>query len=97
MLEAVLKVVDADRLAGHFHDTNAQALANIEVALEHGLRVFDASVGGLGGCPYAPGAAGNVATEKVVVMLEAKGFSTGIDRKKLEAAASFARSLTSDK
>ena len=96
MLEAVLKVVDADRLAGHFHDTNAQALANIEVALEHGLRVFDASVGGLGGCPYAPGAAGNVATEKVVVMLEAKGFSTGIDRKKLEAAASFARSLTSD-
>ena len=96
MLEAVLKVVDADRLAGHFHDTNAQALANIEVAIEHGLRVFDASVGGLGGCPYAPGAAGNVATEKVVVMLEAKGFSTGIDRKKLEAAASFARSLTSD-
>ena len=53
MLEAVLKDVDADRLAGHFHDTNAQALANIEVALEHGLRVFDASVGGLGGCPYA--------------------------------------------
>lgn len=96
MLDAVLKVVDADRLAGHFHDTNAQALVNIEVALEHGLRVFDASVGGLGGCPYAPGAAGNVATEKVVVMLEAKGFSTGIDRKKLEAAASFARSLTSD-
>ena len=96
MLEAVLKVVDADRLAGHFHDTNAQALVNIEVALEHGLRVFDASVGGLGGCPYAPGAAGNVATEKVVVMLEAKEFSTGIDRKKLEAAASFARSLTSD-
>ena len=96
MLDAVLKVVDADNLAGHFHDTNEQALANIEVALERGLRVFDASVGGLGGCPYAPGAAGNVATEKVVVMLEAKGFSTGIDRKKLEAAASFARSLTSD-
>ena len=96
MLGAVLKVVDADNLAGHFHDTNEQALANIEVALERGLRVFDASVGGLGGCPYAPGAAGNVATEKVVVMLEAKGFSTGIDRKKLEAAASFARSLTSD-
>ena len=68
---------------------------NIEVALEHGLRVFDASVGGLGGCPYAPGAAGNVATENVVELLEAKGFSTDIDREKLEAAAEFARSLTS--
>jgi len=94
-MDAVLKVVSADNLAGHFHDTNAQALANIEVAIEHGLRVFDASVGGLGGCPYAPGAAGNVATENVVELLEAKGFSTDIDREKLEAAAEFARSLTS--
>jgi len=94
-MDAVLKVVSADNLAGHFHDTNAQALTNIEVALEHGLRVFDASVGGLGGCPYAPGAAGNVATENVVELLEAKGFSTDIDREKLEAAAEFARSLTS--
>lgn len=94
MLDAVLKEVDADKLAGHFHDTNGQALANIEVALEHGLRVFDASVGGLGGCPYAPGAAGNVATETVVELLEAKGFSTGVDREKLDAAAAFARSLS---
>lgn len=94
MLDAVLKEVDADKLAGHFHDTNGQALANIEVALEHGLRVFDASVGGLGGCPYAPGAAGNVATEAVVELLEAKGFSTGVDREKLDAAAAFARSLS---
>ena len=94
MLDAVLKEVDADKLAGHFHDTNGQALGNIEVALEHGLRVFDASVGGLGGCPYAPGAAGNVATEAVVELLEAKGFSTGVDREKLDAAAAFARSLS---
>jgi len=94
MLDAVLKDVVADNLAGHFHDTNGQALANIEVALEHGLRVFDVSVAGLGGCPYAPGAAGNVATEAVVDMLEAKGFSTGVDRGKLIAAAEFARKLT---
>ena len=97
MLAAVLNEVDVAKLAGHFHDTNGQALANIEVALEHGLRVFDASVGGLGGCPYAPGAKGNVATEAVVELLESKGFSTGVDRTKLAAAAAFARSLSSDR
>lgn len=93
MLEAVLKETAAEKLAGHFHDTNGQAIANIEVSLEHGLRVFDVSVGGLGGCPYAPGAAGNVATESVVEILESRGFSTGIDREKLMAAAEFASSL----
>jgi hydroxymethylglutaryl-CoA lyase len=97
MLAAVLNEVDAGKLAGHFHDTNGQALANIEVALEHGLRVFDASVGGLGGCPYAPGAEGNVATEAVVELVESKGFSTGVDRTRLDAAASFARSLSGDR
>ena len=96
MLDAVLKVVDAGELAGHFHDTNAQALANIEVSLERGVRVFDASVGGLGGCPYAPGAAGNVATEAVVELLETRGFSTGVDHEKLATATAFAHTMTSD-
>lgn len=94
MLQVVTKETDPGKLAGHFHDTNGKALSNIEVAIEYGLRVFDASVGGLGGCPYAPGAAGNVATDAVVDLVEAKGFSTGIDREKLEAATAFVRSIT---
>jgi hydroxymethylglutaryl-CoA lyase len=69
MLAAVLEEVPAEQLAGHFHDTSGRALDNIEVALARGLRVFDAAVGGLGGCPYAPGAAGNVATEAVAARL----------------------------
>jgi hydroxymethylglutaryl-CoA lyase len=93
MLDAVLAVVPAERLAGHFHDTSGQALANIEISLEKGLRTFDASVGGLGGCPYAPGAAGNVATGAVVEMLNEKGFETGIDLQKLKHAEDFAKSL----
>ncbi|KAK4228290.1 3-hydroxy-3-isohexenylglutaryl-coa/hydroxy-methylglutaryl-CoA lyase [Podospora fimiseda] len=66
-------------LAMHFHDTYGQALVNIAVALEHGVRVFDVSVGGLGGCPYSPGATGNVATEDVVYFLESLGMDTGVD------------------
>lgn len=93
MLEAVLAVVPAARLAGHYHDTAGRALANIEASLDLGLRVFDAAVGGLGGCPYAPGAAGNVATESVVDLLAAKGFDTGIDRARLAEAAAFAKGL----
>lgn len=93
MLEAVLKVVPAEKLAGHYHDTSGRALANIEVSLEKGLRTFDTSVGGLGGCPYAPGAAGNVATGAVVEMLHAKGFETGIILSKLAEVESFALSL----
>jgi hydroxymethylglutaryl-CoA lyase len=73
MLAAVLEEVPAERLAGHFHDTSGRALDNIEVALGRGLRVFDAAVGGLGGCPYAPGAAGNVATEAVAARLGGAG------------------------
>ncbi|WP_324753187.1 hydroxymethylglutaryl-CoA lyase [Roseovarius sp. Pro17] len=91
MLDAVVPL--SGRLAGHFHDTNGRALENIAVALGHGLRVFDAAVGGLGGCPYAPGAKGNVATEAVVQMLTAQGFDTGIDAAKLAQAAVFARNL----
>jgi hydroxymethylglutaryl-CoA lyase len=93
MLRAVLEVADAGRLAGHFHDTAGRALANIMVALEHGLRVFDAAAGGLGGCPYAPGAAGNVATENVVAMMAELDHATGVDRARLAEAADFARGL----
>jgi hydroxymethylglutaryl-CoA lyase len=93
MLDAVLGVAPADRLAGHFHDTAGRALDNIAAALDRGLRIFDASAGGLGGCPYAPGAAGNVATEAVADFLAARGLATGIDRERLAEAAAFARSL----
>lgn len=93
MLEAVIDRLPAEQLAGHFHDTGGRALENIRVSLARGLRVFDASAGGLGGCPYAPGARGNVATEAVVAMLEAEGLATGIDREALAAAARFARAL----
>lgn len=93
MLNAVLAQVPADRLAGHFHDTGGNALNNIETALGLGLRVFDASVGGLGGCPYAPGAKGNVATEAVVARLHSLGFATGIDGAALTKAVQFARTL----
>ncbi|KAG2234396.1 hypothetical protein INT48_003623 [Thamnidium elegans] len=79
MLEHVLKVVPADAIAVHCHDTYGQALANILKALEYGIRVVDSSVAGLGGCPYAPGAKGNVATEDVVYMLHGMGLKTGVD------------------
>ncbi|MEL7215101.1 MAG: hydroxymethylglutaryl-CoA lyase [Pseudomonadota bacterium] len=96
-LDAALTVANPAQLAGHYHDTGGRALDNIRVSLEHGLRTFDAAVGGLGGCPYAPGAAGNVATEAVVAMLEEDGFETGINLPKLRAAATFARSLREEK
>src|SRR6056297_1047580 len=93
MLSAVLEVVPADRLAGHFHDTAGRALENIEMSIARGLRVFDAAVGGLGGCPYAPGAAGNVATEAVHDRLIALGYETGLDRDVLDKAAEMARAM----
>ena len=96
MLEAVLAVASPEKLAGHFHDTGGRALDNIRVALDHGLSVFDASVGGLGGCPYAPGARGNVDTLAVADMLDAEGYETGLDRQKLAVAAAFARQITSN-
>lgn len=95
MLDAVLNIVPAADLAGHYHDTKGRALENIEVSLERGLRVFDSSVGGLGGCPYAPGAKGNVATEAVVQMLHAKGYETGLDLDRLKDVALMAKSLRS--
>jgi hydroxymethylglutaryl-CoA lyase len=79
MLEACARRVPMERLAGHYHDTYGQALANIYASLELGVRTFDASVAGLGGCPYAAGASGNVATEDVVYMLHGLGMETGVD------------------
>jgi hydroxymethylglutaryl-CoA lyase len=96
MLDAVLQELPAAQLAGHFHDTGGQALANIEVALDKGVRVFDAAVGGLGGCPYAPGAAGNVATEAVHDRVLALGYETGLDRTILMQAAAMARAMRGD-
>lgn len=75
--------IELDQLAVHFHDTRGTALANIVVALQHGIKTIDCAVGGLGGCPYAPGASGNVATEDVVYMLQGMGVETGVDLDKL--------------
>ena len=83
MLEACAARVPLEHLAGHYHDTYGQALANIYASLEMGVRGFDASVAGLGGCPYAAGASGNVATEDVVYMLDGLGLHTGVDLDRL--------------
>lgn len=93
MLDAALAVAPAARFAGHFHDTRGRALDNIAVCLDRGITTFDASAGGLGGCPFAAGASGNVATEAVVAMLGERGFETGLDLAGLALAATFARSL----
>lgn len=84
----------ADRLSCHFHDTRAMGLANVFAAVESGVRKFDASIGGLGGCPFAPGASGNVATEDVVMMLEQMGMDTGISLEGLLKASALAQKLT---
>ncbi|RTL83001.1 MAG: hydroxymethylglutaryl-CoA lyase [Hyphomicrobiales bacterium] len=89
LVEHVAKEVPLQRLAGHFHDTYGQALANIFACLETGLAAFDSSVAGLGGCPFAPGATGNVATEDVVYMLRGCGVETGVDLDRLLDAAAF--------
>ncbi|MFA6157464.1 hydroxymethylglutaryl-CoA lyase [Mesorhizobium sp.] len=80
MVLAVLEEAEAERLAGHFHDTGGLALANVDAAWDLGLRVFDSSVGGLGGCPYAPGAAGNLRSGALVGHFASKGIETGIDQ-----------------
>jgi hydroxymethylglutaryl-CoA lyase len=83
MIEACARRVPVERLAGHYHDTYGQALANIYASLELGVATFDASIAGLGGCPYAKGATGNVATEDVVYMLQGMGIATGVDLDRL--------------
>lgn len=94
LLSELLSVFQAEDLAVHFHDTKGRAIENINIALEFGITTFDSSIAGLGGCPYAPGAKGNVSTEAVVDFLESKGFRTGIERENLKTAAQFARSLS---
>jgi hydroxymethylglutaryl-CoA lyase len=93
IVSAFLSELPAEKLALHFHDTRGTALANCLVGLELGIRDFDASVGGIGGCPYAPGAAGNLATEDLVYMLQGMGVRTGIDLEKLIEAGRVAETI----
>lgn len=83
LLEVVVKEIPAEKLAGHFHDTRGTAVANAFRSLDYGIRTFDSSAGGFGGCPYAPGAAGNASTEDLVYALERAGYKTGINMEKL--------------
>lgn len=89
LIDKVAQVVPRERLAGHFHDTYGQALANILAVLERGVATFDSSVAGLGGCPYAPGATGNVASEDLLYMLDGLGIETGVSLPALVAAGEF--------
>ena len=93
ILDLLLARARPEQLALHMHDTRGTALANVLVGLEAGLTTFDASVGGLGGCPYAPGASGNLATEDLVYLLHGMGYETGVDWKKLIAAGALAQRL----
>lgn len=93
VLRVLLDRMPASVLAGHFHDTKGRALENIALCLTRGLRTFDASIAGLGGCPYAPGAKGNVSTEAVCRLLAGSGYETGIDLNELRSTAAFARGL----
>lgn len=97
MLRAVLDVAPVERLAGHYHDTGGLACDNIEASLALGLRVFDAAVGGLGGCPYAPGAAGNVATEAALARIEGLGYATGLNREVIARAGQMALEMRAEK
>ncbi|HDZ37246.1 MAG TPA: hydroxymethylglutaryl-CoA lyase [Marinobacter sp.] len=94
LLDAVISEVGSDILSCHFHDTRGMALANITVALDRGVREFDSSIGGLGGCPFSPGATGNVATEDVVLLLNSMGHDTGIDPLDLIPVINAAEQLT---
>ena len=94
LISSMLNDMPASVLAGHFHDTNNTALENIEVCLEAGIRTFDSAVGGLGGCPYAEGAKGNVDTVSVVNMLHEMKYETGLNVENLNKASAFARSLS---
>jgi len=89
LLDTVLASISVDKIAAHFHNTYGQALANLLVALQYGVSTIDASVSGLGGCPYAKGASGNVATEDVVYMLDGLGIDTGVNLEKLIEAGNF--------
>lgn len=92
IVEAVAERIGLERIALHFHDTRGTALANVLTALRLGIATFDASAGGLGGCPYAPGAAGNLATEDLIYMLDGLGIQTGVDLERLVEASAFMES-----
>ena len=94
VLEAVSRVIPLSRVACHFHDTRGLALANVLASLNAGVREFDASIGGLGGCPFSPGATGNVATEDVALLLGSMGYDTGIDPQALVPVVRAVQSLT---
>jgi hydroxymethylglutaryl-CoA lyase len=89
LLDDVLKEIDVSKVAAHFHDTYGQALVNLYTALGYGISTIDSAVAGLGGCPYAKGASGNVATEDVLYMLDGMGVSTGINMEKLLVASAY--------
>ncbi len=89
VMEKIVKDTAAERLAGHFHDTRGTGLANVAAALDVGIRTFDSSIGGLGGCPYAPGAAGNISTEDLVYMLNGMDCDTGVNLERLLEAGAF--------
>jgi len=93
LVPALLNIVPLEQLAFHFHDTRGTALANLYAALQHGVHIFDSSAGGLGGCPYAPGATGNVGTEDVLYMLHSMGIQTGVDIARVRAASRFIRTV----
>jgi hydroxymethylglutaryl-CoA lyase len=94
LMECLVKNFGSDRLSCHFHDTRGMGVANVFAAVQSGIRKFDSSIGGLGGCPFSPGASGNVATEDVVVMLDQMGYETGIDLRELVSACDLAVELT---
>ena len=89
LVPALLEAIPLEKLALHFHDTRGTALANVYAALQHGVAIFDASSGGLGGCPYAPGATGNLGTEDLLYMLHGMGIETGVDLGAVRAASRF--------
>ncbi|QRG65782.1 hydroxymethylglutaryl-CoA lyase [Brevibacillus choshinensis] len=89
VMEKIVKDTATERLAGHFHDTRGTGLANVAAALDVGIRTFDSSIGGLGGCPYAPGAAGNISTEDLVYMLNGMDWDTGVNLERLLEAGAF--------
>lgn len=97
ILERIQRSVSKEKIALHFHDTRGTALANVLAGLESGITIFDSSIGGMGGCPYAPGAAGNLATEDLVYMLNGMGIETGINLDKLVDAGALAEQLVQKK
>jgi hydroxymethylglutaryl-CoA lyase len=94
LLDVILNRIDSSKIAGHYHDTRGTALSNVFRSLEMGVRTFDSSAGGLGGCPYAPGASGNLATEDLVYALHRSGYDTGLDMARLWAASAYMQSVT---